>query len=30
MIPASLNITAVDQVGDYALRLSFDLAFPLL
>jgi hypothetical protein len=24
MIPATLNITAVEQVGDYALRLSFD------
>ena len=24
MIPAILNITAAEQVGDYALRLSFD------
>ncbi len=24
MIPATLNITAAEQVGDYALRLSFD------
>ncbi len=24
MIPATINITAVQQVGDYALRLSFD------
>jgi hypothetical protein len=24
MIPTTLNITAVEQVGDYALRLSFD------
>ncbi|OGT03374.1 MAG: hypothetical protein A3F73_06815 [Gallionellales bacterium RIFCSPLOWO2_12_FULL_59_22] len=24
MIPATINITAAEQVGDYALRLSFD------
>jgi len=24
MIPATINITAVEQVGDYALHLSFD------
>ena len=24
MIPATLNITAVEPVGEYALRLSFD------
>lgn len=24
MIPAIINITAAEQVGDYALRLSFD------
>lgn len=24
MIPATINITAAQQVGDYALRLSFD------
>ena len=24
MIPATINITAVEKVGDYALRLSFD------
>ncbi|MCK9200807.1 MAG: DUF2442 domain-containing protein [Gallionella sp.] len=24
MIPATINITSVEQVGDYALRLSFD------
>ncbi|MBI4809116.1 MAG: DUF2442 domain-containing protein [Nitrosomonadales bacterium] len=24
MIPATLNITAVESVGEYALRLSFD------
>jgi DUF971 family protein len=24
MIPATINITAVQQVGDYALHLSFD------
>ncbi len=24
MIPATINITTVEQVGDYALRLAFD------
>jgi hypothetical protein len=24
MIPTTINITAAQQVGDYALRLSFD------
>ena len=24
MIPATINITSVEQVGDYVLRLSFD------
>lgn len=24
MIPATINITTAEQVGDYALRLSFD------
>ena len=24
MTPATINITAAEQVGDYALRLSFD------
>lgn len=24
MIPATINITAAEQVGDYALRLTFD------
>lgn len=24
MIPATINITSAEQVGDYALRLSFD------
>jgi hypothetical protein len=24
MIPATINITEVEQVGDYALRLTFD------
>lgn len=24
MMPATINITAAEQVGDYALRLSFD------
>ena len=27
MIPATINITAVENVGDYALRLTFDDGF---
>lgn len=28
MIPATINITAVEQVGEYVLRLAFDCRIP--